>query len=38
MAMPYPEGVILRARVLGEQGRIILAAEFTNKGGAGLLV
>jgi hypothetical protein len=28
----------LRPRALREQGRITLAAQFTNKGGAGLLI
>jgi hypothetical protein len=37
-AMPRPEGVTPRARALGEQGRITSAAQFTDKGGTGLLV
>ncbi len=37
-AMPRPEGVTPGLVALGEQGRITPAAQFTDKGGAGLLV
>jgi hypothetical protein len=36
--MPCLEGVIPRASGTGEQDRITLAAQFTDKGGARLLV
>jgi len=34
--MPRPEGATPRASGMGEQGRITLAAQFTNKGGVQL--